>query len=187
MNVASLLELPVLYVGIHNAPEDADGSLDEHTAAGSMAALATVHGIPADVIDGTDVLNVYARAVAVVEQLRAGRGPNFLECRCFPLDEPSRAQVQEWKDEMRRAGQYTSMLTLKKSKIGTTELRPPDHWLDGDPLLKLENHVVTQGIVTDQDLAVIREDVRRVVDEAVAFARVSPEPEPQSARVGTFA
>jgi hypothetical protein len=34
MNVASLLQLPVLYVGINNAPEDADGSVGEHTAAG---------------------------------------------------------------------------------------------------------------------------------------------------------
>jgi pyruvate dehydrogenase E1 component alpha subunit len=187
MNVASLLQLPVLYVGINNAPEDADGSVGEHTAAGSMAALATVHRIPADVIDGTDVLNVYARALAVVEKLRGGRGPHFLECHSFPLDEPSRAQVQEWKDEMRRAGRYTSMLMLKKSKIGRVELKPPEHWLAGDPLHKLEEYVLTHEIATDQDLVVIREDVRGVIDEAVAFARESPEPDPQSARVGVFA
>jgi len=106
----------VLYVGINNAPEDADGSLGEHTAAGPWPPWRRWHGIPADVIDGTDVLNVYARALAVVAKLRGGRGPSFLECRCFPLDEPSRAQVQEWKDEMRRAGQYTSMLMLKKKQ-----------------------------------------------------------------------
>jgi len=187
MNVASLLQLPVLYVGINNAPEDADGSLGEHTAAGSMAALATVHGIPADVIDGTDVLNVHARAVPVVEKLRGGRGPRFLECQCFPLDEPSRAQVQEWKDEMRRAGQYTSMLMLKKSKIGRVELSPPAHWLAGDPLHKLEKHILTHEIASDDDLEAIRLDVRSVIDESVIFARESLEPDPETARTGVFA
>jgi len=88
---------------------------------------------------------------------------------------------------MRRAGQYTSMLMLKKSKIGRVELKPPEHWLAGDPLLKLEEHIFTHEIATDQDLVVIREDVRGVIDEAVAFARESPEPDPQSARVGVFA
>ncbi len=187
MNAASLLQLPVLYVGINNAPEDSDGPLGEHTAAGSMAALAKVHKIPADVIDGTDVLNIYDRAASIVDKLRGGRGPHFLECHCFPLDEPSRAQVEEWQDEMRRTGQYTSMLVLKKSKIGTTELRPPDHWLDGDPLRKLEAHVLTHELASDNDLASIREEVRRVIDDAVAFARASPEPDAKTAEMGVFA
>jgi pyruvate dehydrogenase E1 component alpha subunit len=187
MNAASLLQLPVLYVGINNAPEDADDSVSEHTAAGSMVALAKVHGIAADAIDGTDVLSVYARAASIVHDVRHGRGPYFLECRCFPLDEPSRVQVQEWKDKMRRSGQYTGMLTLKKSKIGTTELRPPDHWLRGDPLLKLETHVLTEGLATEEDLATLRDDVRLVIEEAVMFARESPEPDPATAPTGVFA
>jgi TPP-dependent pyruvate/acetoin dehydrogenase alpha subunit len=186
MNVASLLTLPVLYVGINNAPEDADESVAEHTAAGSLAALAKMHGIAAEVIDGTDVLNVYARAVEVLANIRGGRGPYFLECRCFPLDEPSRAQVQAWKDEMRRSGRYSGLLTLKKSKIGTAELSPPDHWLDSDPLAKLERHLLTHSIATDQDLAVIRQEIRQLIEEAVTFARESPEPDPESAQTGVF-
>jgi TPP-dependent pyruvate/acetoin dehydrogenase alpha subunit len=187
LNAASLLKLPVLYVGINNAPEDADDSVAEHTAGGSMVALAQAHAIAAEVVDGTDVLCVRERAVAVVDQLRSGRGPYFLEARCFPLDEPSRAQVQEWKDEMRRAGQYTSMLMFKKSKIGNTELKPPAHWLSGDPVSKLEHELVSRGLATDAELEAIRAEVRAVVDEAVAFARDSPEPDPESASIGVFA
>ncbi len=187
MNAAALLHLPVLYVGINNAPEDADGSLAEHTAAGSMAALAHVHGIATDVIDGTDVLNVYERAATVVEDLRRGNGPYFFECQCFPLGEPTRAQVQEWKDEMRRTGNYTSMLLLKKSKIGTTELTPPAHWTAGDPLPKLETYIFSHALATERELDSIRDEVRHVVDDAVAFARESPEPDPATAATGVFA
>jgi TPP-dependent pyruvate/acetoin dehydrogenase alpha subunit len=187
MNAASLLQLPVLYVGINNAPEDADGSVAEHTAAGSMVALARAHRIPSDAIDGTDVLTVHTRAASIVEDLRHGRGPYFLECRCFPLDEPSRSQVQAWKDEMRRSGQYTSMLTLKKSKIGTTELSPPAHWLAGDPLRKLEQHVLSHQIASEADLARIRDHVRSVIDDAVTFARESAQPDPATAAAGVFA
>jgi len=187
LNAASLLHLPVLYVGINNAPEDADDSVAEHTAAESMVALAKVHGIPADAIDGTDVLTVHARAVEVVQELRGGRGPYFLECRCFPLDEPSRVVVQEWKDEMRRSGQYTGMLLLKKSKIGKTQVSPPAHWLAGDPVHKLETHILTQRIASEGDLAAIREDVRLVIEDALIFARSSTEPDPATARLGVFA
>jgi TPP-dependent pyruvate/acetoin dehydrogenase alpha subunit len=187
MNAAALLHLPVLYVGINNAPEDADGSLAEHTAAGSMAALAQVHGIATDVIDGTDVLSVFERAASVVEDLRRGIGPHFFECQCFPLDEPTRAQVQEWKDEMRRTGKYTSMLLLKKSKIGTTELAPPAHWTAGDPLPKLEAYMLRNALATIDELDMLRDEVRRVIDEAVAFARESPEPDPATAATGVFA
>ena len=187
MNAAALLKLPVLYVGINNAPEDADGSLAEHTAAGSMVALAKVHGIHAEAIDGTDVLTVYDRARALVENLRHSNGPSFLECQCFPLDEPTRAQVQEWKDEMRHTGTYTSMLLLKKSKIGTTELAPPAHWTAGDPVTRFEAFALEHGMATSADLAAIRDDARREIDEAVAFARESPEPDPASATIGVFA
>jgi pyruvate dehydrogenase E1 component alpha subunit len=181
MNVAALRKLPVLYVGINNAPEDASTPLTAHTAAGSMAALARVHGIAAEVVDGTDVLDVYERAVAVVEQLRSGRGPYFLECQCFPLDEPSKAQIDEWKAEMQSTRQYTGMLMFKKSKIGNVELSPPEHWLRGDPLLKL------QAVLDDGELEMIREDVRRVIDDAVTFARQSPEPDASTASSGVFA
>src|SRR5262249_31372719 len=159
----------------------------EHTAAGSMAALASVHGIAAEIVDGTDVLIVHARAAAAVGVLRDGGGPIFLECCCFPLDEPSRAAMDAWKEEMRRAGQYTSMLAFKTSKIGTVELAPPAHWLLGDPLRKLEQHVLTNGLAAESDLAAIRADVQHEIDLAVAFARGSAEPEASMAAVGVFA
>jgi TPP-dependent pyruvate/acetoin dehydrogenase alpha subunit len=187
LNAASLLHLPVLYVGINNAPQDADETVAEHTAAGSMVHLAQAHRIRAEAIDGTDVLSVFGHAADVVTDLRAGRGPHFLECRCFPLDEPSRDVVEGWKEEMRRSGHYTGLLALKKSKIGTAELRPPEHWLEGDPITRLEQHILVNGIASEADLAAIRDAVRRVIDESVSFARESPEPDPQTAAVGVFA
>jgi pyruvate dehydrogenase E1 component alpha subunit len=187
MNIAALLKLPVLYVGINNAPKDAEIWFGEHTAAESMAALANVHGIPSEVIDGTDVLNVYRRALAIVEDLRSGQGPYFLECQCFPLDEPSRAQIEEWREAMKQTGQYEGMLRLKKSKVGKVEMRPPDHWLQGDPLLKLGEHLVNEKVASEGDLETIRADVRKVVEDAVAFAEKSPYPRAETALTGIFA
>lgn len=187
MNIAALLKLPALFVGINNAPEDAGVSLREHTAAESMAALARVHGIPSEIIDGTDVLHVYDRAVAIVKDLRSGQGPYFLECQCFPLDEPSRAQTEEWKAEMRRTGEYVGMVFFKKSKVGKLELKVPESWLQADPLRKLEALLLTQGLAGEGDLATIRADVRGLVAEAVAFAEQSPEPSAETARSGVFA
>lgn len=186
MNIAALLSLPVVYVGINNAPEDASTTLDEHTAADSMAALAAVHGIDAQIVDGTDVVSVHETAVAVVERLRNGEGPAFLECQCFPLDEPSREQTQRWLEDMRTTGVYEGILAVKKRQIGVAALTPPDHWLAGDPITKVEARLRAAG-VTDEQLEAVRADVQATVDAAVAFAAASPAPDPATATEGVFA
>jgi pyruvate dehydrogenase E1 component alpha subunit len=187
LNMAALWQLPVLYVGINNAPEDADTWLGEHTAARSMAALAAVHGIRADSIDGTDVFNVYQHARDAVEQMRGGGGPVFLECQCFPLDEPSRAETEQMLEEMRKTGRYMGLLMAKKSLIGKKELTPPQHWQDGDPLRKLERRILDEGLADDAALATIRAEVEARVAAAVEFARTSEAPPPETALRGLYA
>jgi TPP-dependent pyruvate/acetoin dehydrogenase alpha subunit len=176
MNAAALHRLPIICVGVNNAPDDAATSLGEHTAAASMAALAAVHGIASEIIDGTDVIAVYGAAAAAVRRARDGEGPSFLECRCFPIGEPSRAQTEAWTAAMRRTGHFEGLLAVKKREIGRSELTPPPEWLDGDPITRLERRILGDGLASDVQLRDLRAHVDALVESAVAYAVDAPEP-----------
>ena len=176
MNAAALHRLPMICVGVNNAPDDASTSLHEHTAAASMAALAAVHGIAAEIVDGTDVLAMHAAADRAVRRARDGVGPSFLECRCFPLGEPSRAQTEQWVDAMRRSGRFEGLLAVKKREIGRTELPAPEAWIEGDPVTRLERRIAAGRFATGEELRDVRAAIDGLVEAAVEFARSSPEP-----------
>ncbi|TMF92294.1 MAG: 2-oxoisovalerate dehydrogenase [Chloroflexi bacterium] len=81
LNLAALWRLPVLFVCENNgfaefSPLDLQQPLAPHQRA-------SAYGLSAQVIDGNDVEAVRAAAVAAVAELRAGRGPAFLEARTY--------------------------------------------------------------------------------------------------------
>jgi TPP-dependent pyruvate/acetoin dehydrogenase alpha subunit len=81
MNMASLWKLPVIYVCENNLY----GEYTHHreTTAGDMKARAQAFGIPAEDVDGQDVMAVHQAARRAVERARAGGGPTFLLCHTY--------------------------------------------------------------------------------------------------------
>jgi pyruvate dehydrogenase E1 component alpha subunit len=81
MNMASLWKLPVIYVCENNLYGEYTSY--EEVTAGSILARAEAFGIPAESVDGQDVLAVHAAATLAVERARRGDGPTFVECRTY--------------------------------------------------------------------------------------------------------
>ena len=81
MNMASLWQLPIVYVCENNLYNEYTSY--EDVTAGSVTARAEAFGIPAESVDGQDVLAVYEAATGAVERARRGGGPSFLECRTY--------------------------------------------------------------------------------------------------------
>jgi pyruvate dehydrogenase E1 component alpha subunit len=81
MNMASLWKLPVIYVCENNLYNEYTPY--EDVTAGSITARAEAFGIPAEEVDGQDVLAVYEAATRAVGRARRGEGPSFLECRTY--------------------------------------------------------------------------------------------------------
>lgn len=186
LNIISLWRLPVLYVGINNGPEDSDSPVSEHTAAGSMIALARAHGVESADLDGTDALNVYRRAREALDYVRSGRGPYFIEAHCYPLDGLTREEAERLVAEMRATGTYTGFLALRKSMLGQGGRVPPEHWSAGDPLPRLERQMLSERLADRESMAAIRAQVDRLVDEALELSRNSPEPSTESAVDGVY-
>jgi len=81
MNMASLWNLPVLYVCENNLYNEY--THNSETTAGTMESRAAAFGIPTASIDGQDVREVYATATQMVERARHGEGPSFLLAQTY--------------------------------------------------------------------------------------------------------
>ena len=78
LNLASVMRLPVLFVVENNLYS---GHLDIHLRQPNnrVARFAEAHGVPAQVVDGNDVIEVARVAGELIESARAGEGPGFIE------------------------------------------------------------------------------------------------------------
>src|SRR5512141_1133897 len=81
MNMASLWQLPVLYVCENNLY--GEYTHYSETLAGEITARAAAFGIHTETVDGQDVRAVFGVARVLVERARRGEGPAFLECRTY--------------------------------------------------------------------------------------------------------
>ncbi|MEJ1730747.1 thiamine pyrophosphate-dependent enzyme, partial [Escherichia coli] len=82
MNLAALWKLPVLFVLENNLY--AMGSAVARVQANTdFVPRAASYGLPAESVDGNDVVAVEAAARRLVGAIRTGGGPQFLECRTY--------------------------------------------------------------------------------------------------------
>jgi TPP-dependent pyruvate/acetoin dehydrogenase alpha subunit len=163
LNIASVWSLPVLFICENNL-------YMEYTPIGSVTPVpnpaadrAPAYAIPAEVIDGNDVVVVAAAAARAVERARSGQGPTVIEARTY-----------------RHFGH---------SRTDPATYRPAEEvqeWLERDPLDIARARLATLGVPVED---AVRADDRaaQVVAEAVAAARAAPAPDPADAYTDVWA
>lgn len=98
MNLAALWKLPVVFVLENNL--FAMGSAVARVQANTdFAPRAASYGMPAESVDGNDVVAVEAAARRLVEAARAGTGPQFLECRTYRTRPHSMFDAEKYRDK----------------------------------------------------------------------------------------
>ncbi|MBI4523526.1 MAG: thiamine pyrophosphate-dependent dehydrogenase E1 component subunit alpha [Deltaproteobacteria bacterium] len=186
LNFVGLWKLPILLVAINNAPPESMEPLCEHNASGSLAELARVHGIETAIIDGTDALSVYRQASEVLQSIRRSPAPFFLECLTYPLDEITREETVAVLEGLRASGQRPSRGELRRRISEILAQKPAEWWTERDPLKKLEAEILKSAAAQETELATTRSEVRAVVQDAIAFARQSPDPPLEAAVSGVY-
>jgi pyruvate dehydrogenase E1 component alpha subunit len=153
MNMASLWKLPVIYICENNLYNEYTSY--EDVTAGSITARAEAFGIPAEEVDGQDVLAVHAAAARAVERARRGEGPSFLMCATY-----------------RYHGHHVG-------DVDRSYYRPKDEedrWqAERDPIALLRARL---GEEAEAEIERIRERVEAEIDAAVEYALNAPFPDP---------
>jgi pyruvate dehydrogenase E1 component alpha subunit len=145
LNLAALWHLPVLFLCENNlyamgtALERSESQID-------LRAKAQSYAVPAEAVDGMDVLAVERAARAAAEVVRGGQ-PYFLELRTYRFRAHSMADPD---------------LYRSKEEI--------EHWRERDPIVLFQQRLRAEGLLGDDDVEAIEASVQTEIDEAVAVA-----------------
>lgn len=146
MNLAALWKLPVLYVCENNLY--AMGTrLDLSESVTDIRQKAASYGLESASVDGMDVEAVESAASAAAAYVREGRGPYLLECRTYRFHGHSTADPQ-----------------LYRTKAEVEE------WKKRDPIVTFIARLREREQLTDNDLAVMENEIGETIRGAVAYA-----------------
>lgn len=146
MNLASLWKLPVLFACENNLYAMGT-ALKRHEAQVDLASRAASYAVPAEAVDGMDVLAVAAAARRAVAHVRAGQGPYFLELCTY---------------RFRPHSMYDPELYRDRAEVQA--------WKARDPLPQLEGRLREAGLLDDAQAQALLASVDAEVADAVAFA-----------------
>ncbi|MBX3086277.1 MAG: pyruvate dehydrogenase (acetyl-transferring) E1 component subunit alpha [Anaerolineae bacterium] len=163
LNMAAIWKLPTLFICENNmyATEIAFAYSSPNPDVGSRAA---VYNIPGYIVDGNDVLAVYAAVEEASKRARAGGGPSLIECKTY--------RTRAHAEGMRDAG-YRSQDEI-------------DAWKQRDPIATLRGKILDAGKATSADFEAIDAEIKTIVEEALEFAKNSPYPDPETASEHIF-
>ena len=154
MNLATVWKLPVVFVFENNGYGEATPS-NYAVSCKDIADRAIGFGMPGEIVDGHDFFAVHKAFAKAAERARAGKGPSLLEHKLDRFFGHFEGDNQNYrpKGEVKRLRE--EVCCLKRFGAEVTN-----------------NHGVDQA-----QLSAIDSEVATLIDEAVAFAENSPEPD----------
>jgi TPP-dependent pyruvate/acetoin dehydrogenase alpha subunit len=158
INLATIWDLPVIFVCENNqfATEVPFAYASRNPDVGNRG---PAYGLPSVIVDGNDVLAVYAAAGEAVARARAGNGPTLIECKTYR----TRAHAEGMRD-----GGYRS-------------LEEVEAWKTRDPIPRHRHWLLEEGDADEEQLRTLEAEVEALIADAAEFAKNSPWPDPNSA------
>jgi acetoin:2,6-dichlorophenolindophenol oxidoreductase subunit alpha len=163
LNLAAVWKLPVLFVCENNLYMEYT-PISAVTAVPNPAAdRAGAYGLPAEIIDGNDVIKVQETIKIAVDRARAGEGPTVIEALTYRHYGHSRADPGKYRpaDEVER-------------------------WMQRDPLVVAREQLNGLG-VDAADVDAIDGRVAEMIKAAVQEAKDAPYPDPATALIDVWA
>jgi pyruvate dehydrogenase E1 component alpha subunit len=156
LNMAKVWNLNVLWV-VENNMYGMGTTIERASAVSEMTQKAAGYGMPSARVDGMDMIAVCEKTSEMLEKIRAGGGPMFLEVMTYRFRGHSMGDPERYR---------------KPEEI--------HKWQENDPIGVYRKYMIEKGIASEEELNAQDDEGHKVVDEAVQFAESSPEPEPEA-------
>jgi TPP-dependent pyruvate/acetoin dehydrogenase alpha subunit len=163
LNLASIWKLPIIFA-CENNMYGVNTPATYAIAGGDIPRRAAAYDMPVKSVDGNDLFTVYETAKEVIAAVRAGGGPYFVEFKTY------------------RWYSHFEAPTIP-------DLRPVEEinaWKKKCPILRLEKKLLQDGILTEQKVKEIGDQVMAAIEDAVNYAIASPLPQPEDALADVF-
>ena len=152
LNLASVWKLPVVFLCENNL-YGMGTDVRRVSAEPEIHKRACAYNIPAERVDGMDLLAVREAARRAVDWARGGKGPYFLEAVTYRFRGHSMADPEFYRD---------------KAEV--------ERWKAQDPIVRFRRYLEGEGLISEEEARSLEEGVEAVINEAVRFADESPEP-----------
>ncbi|MCC3144636.1 pyruvate dehydrogenase (acetyl-transferring) E1 component subunit alpha [Halanaerobium sp. Z-7514] len=153
VNMASVWDLPVVFI-CENNQYGMSTSVEKAFNIQDLSARAKAYNIPGVKIDGNKIMEVYEVVQEAVERARQDGGPSLIV-----------AETYRWKGHSKSDAKVYRTKEEEKA------------WKERDPIAQFEEELKAQGILDEQKIEDIREEIDEKVEAAVKFAQESPFPD----------
>lgn len=162
LNLSSVWQVPIIFV-CHNNRYALSQPWEETAYNCDLPRRVATYNIPAQSVDGMDVLEVHRAVRDAVERARGGGGPSFIEARTY-----------------RFLGHY----------VGDPGAYMPDEerkrWRERDPIDRLSGQLRQWGYLTEGDDREMGEAIEEELEEGLKFAKASPRPPVEDALTDVY-
>ncbi|MFI5262985.1 MAG: thiamine pyrophosphate-dependent dehydrogenase E1 component subunit alpha [Candidatus Kapaibacterium sp.] len=159
--MVSTLELPFILV-IENNHYAYSTPVENQTHNLKLSDRAIGYGIPGETVDGTDIEAVYDATLKAIKHARAGKGPSIIETVTM---------------RMRGHAEHDAFEYVPKEML--------EEWDKKDPVRKTAE-LLTQKGVSNKEIEKIETIAKIEIEEAVAYAKGLPDPDPEEAFKNVF-
>jgi pyruvate dehydrogenase E1 component alpha subunit len=156
LNLAALWKLPVVFM-VTNNQFGMGTAIERHTAQTDLFKRGEGYGVPGMRCDGMDAVETYQVMCEAIRTARDERRPILVEAITYRFRGHSMADPEEYRTKEQVA-----------------------EWRKRDPIETFGRRLVEAGMLSEDDLKAMDEEVTKRVDDAVAFADQAPFPPPES-------
>ena len=146
LNLAKLWQLPILFI-CENNRYAMGTALEIEESEPRLHLKAASYGVNAQVVDGMNVVDVEAAASVACEAIRAGNGPQFLECQTY---------------RFRGHSMFDTQLYRENAEI--------EMWKGKGPIVQLTHWLLANELVNQNQLNEIELNIDAEVEAAVVSA-----------------
>lgn len=152
VNLAAIWDLPVVFI-CENNQYGMSGPVKDMTRVEHIADRAKAYGIPGEIVDGCDMIDIMNSVDNAVRRARGGSGPTLIEMKTY-----------RWKGH--------SKSDAKKYRTREEE----NEWRAKDGIKRFKEALIASGVLTEEEAKALQEEAKQEIEEAVRFAEASPEP-----------
>ena len=150
LNLAAIWNLPTVFVCENNQYGEYSKT-EVTTPITDIADRAASYGMPGIIADGQDCDVVVETMNGAIDRARSGGGPSLLEFKTYRYAGHSRSDTAPYRPE----GEF-------------------EEWFKKDPIVTFAARLVSEGVITQQQVEDIDGEVARRIDSAVETVKASP-------------
>jgi len=161
-NFAAVQGLPLVIVAENNAYAYSTPTTKQMRIL-NLADRAKAYGMPAEIVDGNDVVAVYRASRRAVDRARGGAGPSMIEVKTF---------------RMRGHAAHDNQHYVPKELV--------EQWRKRDPIDQFEKSLKGSKVANKAEIDEVRRRAGSIIGSALAWAEDQPAPLPETASSGVY-